>query len=35
VRTDIPIGRLIAVLFELEMKGVIRPLAGGAYHLLK
>ena len=35
VRSDIPIGRLIAVLFELEMKGVIRPLAGGAYHLLK
>jgi len=24
-----------ALLFQLEMKGVVRPLAGGNYHLLK
>lgn len=35
VRTNIPIGSLTALLFELEMKGVVRPLAGGTYHLLK
>ena len=23
-----------AVLFQLEMKGVVKPLAGGMYHLL-
>ncbi len=33
VKTSIPIGRLTALLFQLEMKGVIRPLAGGTYHL--
>ena len=35
VKTNIPIGRLTALLFQLEMKGVVRPLAGGNYHLLK
>ena len=35
VKTGIPIGRLTALLFQMEMKGVIRPLAGGTYHLLK
>ena len=35
VRTGIPIGQLTALLFQLEMKGVVRPLAGGSYHLLK
>lgn len=35
VRTNIPIGQLTAILFALEMKGVVRPLAGGNYHLLK
>lgn len=35
VKTNIPIGRLTALLFQLEMKGVVRPLAGGSYHLLK
>ena len=35
VKTGIPIGRLSALLFELEMKGVVRPLAGGMYHLLR
>ena len=34
VKTNIPIGQLTALLFSLEMKGVIRPLAGGTYHLL-
>jgi len=35
VRTNLPIGQLTALLFQLEMKGVVRPLAGGTYHLLK
>ena len=35
VKTNIPIGQLTALLFQLEMKGVVRPLAGGCYHLLK
>ncbi len=34
VKSGIPIGRLTALLFQLEMKGVIKPLAGGMYHLL-
>ena len=34
VKTGIPIGRLTAMLFQLEMKGVVKPLAGGMYHLL-
>lgn len=34
VQTNIPIGQLAALLFSLEMKGVVRPLAGGVYHLL-
>lgn len=35
VGTNFSIGQLTALLFQLEMKGVIRPLAGGVYHLLK
>ena len=35
VMTGIPMGKLTAMLFSLEMKGVVRPLAGGTYHLLK
>lgn len=35
VKTNIAIGQLTALLFQLEMKGVVRPLAGGTYHLLK
>ena len=35
VKANIPIGQLTALLFQLEMKGVLRPLAGGSYHLLK
>ena len=34
VKTNIPIGQLAALLFSLEMKGVVRPLAGGTYHML-
>lgn len=34
VKTDIPIGRLTALLFQLEMKGLVKPMAGGMYHLL-
>jgi DNA processing protein len=35
VKTGIPIGQLTALLFQLEMKGVLKPLAGGNYHLLQ
>lgn len=34
VRTNLPIGQLTALLFELEMKGLVKPLAGGTYHLV-
>ena len=34
VKSGISIGPLTALLFQLEMKGVVRPLAGGMYHLL-
>lgn len=34
VETDIPIHKMTALLFELEMKGMIRLLAGGMYQLL-
>lgn len=34
VQTNIPIGRLTAILFSLEMKGVVKTLAGGTYHLI-
>lgn len=34
VITDIPVHRMNAILFELEMKGVVRVLAGGMYQLL-
>ena len=33
VTANIPISRLTALLFQLEMKGVIKLLAGGSYHL--
>ena len=35
VQSGIDISRLAALLFQLEMKGLIRTLAGGMYHLLK
>lgn len=34
VNTNIPINKMSAILFELEMKGVVRTLAGGMYQLL-
>ena len=34
VETNIPINRISTILFELEMKGVVRALAGGVYRLL-
>jgi len=33
VRTNMPVHQVTATLFSLEMKGVIRPMAGGTYHL--
>lgn len=33
-KTGLPIGQLTALLFQLEMKGVVKALAGGMYHLL-
>ena len=35
VKANLPIGKLTALLFELEMKGIVKALAGGTYHLLK
>lgn len=34
VQANIPIARLTTILFSLEMKGVVKRLAGGMYHLL-
>lgn len=34
VETDIPIHKINAILFELEMKGAVRVMAGGMYQLL-
>ena len=34
VKTGIPISQITALLFQLEMKGVVKALAGGMYHLL-
>ncbi|MBR0048648.1 MAG: DNA-processing protein DprA [Prevotella sp.] len=34
VKTNTPIGQLTALLFQLEMKGVVKALAGGTYHLM-
>ena len=33
-RTGLPMGNVIALLFQLEMKGVVKPYAGGTFHLL-
>ena len=35
VKTALNIGTIQAKLFSLEMKGVVKPYAGGFYHLLK
>ena len=34
VKSGIAVGPLTALLFSLEMKGVVRTMAGGTYHLL-
>ena len=34
VKSGIAIGPLTALLFSLEMKGVVKPYSGGTYHLL-
>lgn len=34
VQSHLPIARLSGLLFELEMKGVVKAMAGGCYHLL-
>lgn len=34
-KTNMPIHKVAALLFEMEMLGVVKPLAGGTYHLLK
>lgn len=35
VESDIPVNRTSALLFELEMKGIVKTMAGGLYRLLK
>ncbi len=35
VESDIPVHRLSALLFELEMKGMVKALVGGAYRVIK
>ena len=35
VETNIPIHRISTLLFELEMKGIVRALAGGMYRLIQ
>ena len=34
VKTGIPIGDITSILFQMEMLGVVKPMAGGNYHLL-
>jgi DNA processing protein len=34
VRTNLPVNRLTALLFQLEMAGIVRPMAGGTFHLI-
>lgn len=34
VEADIPVNRMSALLFELEMKGVVKAMVGGVYRLL-
>jgi len=34
VESNIAINRMTGILFELEMKGIIRTLAGGVYKLI-
>lgn len=34
VATNMSVQQLTALLFEMEMKGIVRTLAGGSYHLI-
>lgn len=34
IRANIPIASISMTMFNLEMKGVVKPLAGGLYHLI-
>lgn len=34
VKAGIPIGDITSILFQMEMMGVVKPMAGGNYHLL-
>lgn len=34
-KTNMPIHKVAALLFEMEMMGIVKPLAGGTYHLFK
>lgn len=34
IETDIPINRLSPILFELELKGLVKPLVGGMYRVV-
>lgn len=35
VMANMPVGQIRSILFELEMKGVVKPMAGGQYRLLR
>lgn len=35
VESGIPVSQIAGILFELELKGIVRPLPGGRYRLLK
>lgn len=34
VKSNIPVNRMTALLLELEMKGIVKAMVGGCYHLL-
>lgn len=35
IEMDIPVNRLSATLFELELRGILRPISGNSYKLIK
>lgn len=35
INTSLPVSKLTALLFEMEMKGIVKAFAGGTYHLIK
>ena len=35
VEANIPINRMSGILFELEIKGILRAMAGGIYRLIR